>query len=211
MGNCVFRGLVEAEDVIKVVTCNGGIMELYPPISVECITNEFPGQGIFHSGDLLTSPRPQPLLHNEELLPGELYYLLPLGPPHILGGVEYCRPATNYNTKGGEFVGSSSTTAAPYRMSSFDGQGMWRRAEAATEVVMPRSNNNINNASGGVWKVKLVISPEQLTEILSQETRTEALIESVRTVAKCGNGFASAANSDQWSVTSSWKASENFA
>lgn len=63
----------------------------------------------------------------------------------------------------------------------------------------------------GVWKVKLVISPEQLSEILSQESRTEALIESVRTVAKCGNGTsaaaASAVNSDKWSVSGSWKGS----
>ncbi|XP_068635899.1 uncharacterized protein [Aristolochia californica] len=187
MGNCVFRGLVEAEHVIKVVTSNGGIMELYPPISAENITNEFPGQGIFHSTDLLSS-QPQPLLHNEELLVGELYYLLPLGPQ--MGGVRARR---------GD-VASAAAAAAPYRM-SFDSQGIWRRAETAE--VVPRSNTS------GVWKVKLVISPEQLTEILSQETRTEALIESVRTVAKCGNGFASAANSDQWSVTSSWKASEN--
>lgn len=68
--------------------------------------------------------------------------------------------------------------------------------------VFPRYN------SSGVWKVKLVISPEQLSEILSQESRTEALIESVRTVAKCGNGLPpSVANSDQWSVCSSWKGS----
>ncbi|CAA6655888.1 unnamed protein product [Spirodela intermedia] len=32
----------------------------------------------------------------------------------------------------------------------------------------------------GVWKVKLVISPAQLADILSQDTETEALIESVR-------------------------------
>lgn len=68
-----------------------------------------------------------------------------------------------------------------------------------------------NSGRSGVWKVKLVISPEQLSEILSQESRTEALIESVRTVAKCGNGNgvpSSVANSDQWSVcSSSWKGS----
>lgn len=68
--------------------------------------------------------------------------------------------------------------------------------------VVPRYN------STGVWKVKLVISPEQLSEILSQESRTEALIESVRTVAKCGNGLPpSAVNSDQLSVSGSWKGS----
>ncbi|MBA0769438.1 hypothetical protein Gotri_018170 [Gossypium trilobum] len=71
-----------------------------------------------------------------------------------------------------------------------------KRTEAE---VLPRYN------SSGVWKVKLVISPDQLAEILAQESRTEALIESVRTVAKCGNGVSSVANSDQFSVSSSWK------
>ncbi|MBA0686011.1 hypothetical protein Goari_013641 [Gossypium aridum] len=79
---------------------------------------------------------------------------------------------------------------------SFDQQGVLKRTEAE---VLPRYN------SSGVWKVKLVISPDQLAEILAQESRTEALIESVRTVAKCGNGVSSVANSDQFSVSSSWK------
>lgn len=81
---------------------------------------------------------------------------------------------------------------------SFNNHGNWRSNQ--TEVFPKYS-------SAGVWKVKLVISPEQLTEILSQESRTEALIESVRTVAKCGSGAPSAANSDQWSLGTSWKVS----
>ena len=48
-----------------------------------------------------------------------------------------------------------------------------------------------------MWKVKLAISPEQLSEILSQESQTEAFVESLRMVAKCGgNGVLSAPNSD---------------
>lgn len=183
----MFRGLVQGEDVIKVITSNGGVMELYPPITAECITNEFPSQGIFRSRDLFSPP----LLHNEELVVGELYYLLPL------------RPNRNrFMREESLRMAGVSSVFTPYRM-SFDNQGIWRRGE--TEV-FPRYN------SAGVWKVKLVISPEQLTEILSQESRTEALIESVRTVAKCGSGFPSAANSDQWSLASSWKpSSENMA
>ncbi|XP_058104982.1 uncharacterized protein LOC131248635 [Magnolia sinica] len=182
MGNCVFRGFATVDQVIKVVTSNGGVMELYPPITAEWITNEFPGHGIFRGHDLLS----RPLLHNEELVTGELYYLLPL--KHQRG-----RTAVEEDIK----MSGISSVAAPYRM-SFDHHGIWRRAE--TEV-FPRCNN------AGVWKVKLVISPEQLTEILSQEARTEALIESVRTVAKCGSGFPSAASSDQWSLSSSRKGS----
>ncbi|KAJ6400797.1 hypothetical protein OIU84_016262 [Salix udensis] len=144
MGNCVFKGFrLEVEEMIKVVTTDGGIMELYSPITAEFITNEFPGHAIYRSRDLFS----QPLFHNEEL------------------------------------------------------QRMWKRSSTEAEV-FPRYN------STGVWKVKLVISPEQLAEIMAQETRTEELIESVRTVAKCGNGVSSSlANSDQSSLSSSRKGS----
>ncbi|KAJ1414757.1 hypothetical protein SESBI_18703 [Sesbania bispinosa] len=131
MGNCAFKGisstvLDEEKMVVKVVTSNGGMMELCTPITVECITNEFPGHGIYRSRRDLFS---EPLHHNEELQAGELYYLLPLNP----------------------------------------------------------------------------FSREQLSEILSEESRTEELIESVRTVAKCGNGLPSVSNSDHLSVSSSSK------
>ncbi|RWR87671.1 UvrABC system protein C [Cinnamomum micranthum f. kanehirae] len=178
MGNCIFRAF-KVEGVIKVITSNGGVMELYPPITAECITNEFPGHAIFRTLDLFS----QPLLHSEELTAGESYHLLPIRPHR--GGIM----RDNSDRKS-----TFSSLYAPYRM-TFDNHGNWRSTQ--TEVV-PKYN------SAGVWKVKLVISPEQLTEILSQESRTEALIESVRTVAKCGSGVPSAANSDQWSLGSSW-------
>ncbi|XXG76194.1 hypothetical protein AAC387_Pa08g0602 [Persea americana] len=181
MGNCIFRAF-QVEGVIKVITSNGGVMELYPPITAECITNEFPGHAIFRTLDLFS----QPLLHSEELLAGESYHLLPIRPHR--GGIM----RDNSGRKS-----AFSSLYAPYRM-TFDNHGNWKSTQ--TEVV-PKYN------SAGVWKVKLVISPEQLTEILSQESRTEALIESVRTVAKCGSGVPSAANSDQWSLGGSWKVS----
>ncbi|KAK7275439.1 hypothetical protein RIF29_16556 [Crotalaria pallida] len=202
MGNCVFKGYHHHHDhgdmMVKVVTSNGGIMELYSPITVECITKEFPGHGIFKNKSIITtqlfSSSQQPLPNHQELHGGEVYYLLPL-----------INPTTTSDTA------TATTTAAtltPYRLSmcerinnysnnSNNNNKMWSEPE-----VFPRYN------SSGVWKVKLVISPEKLSEILSQESRTEALIESVRTVAKCGNGVpSSVANSDQWSVTSSWKGS----
>ncbi|KHN15885.1 hypothetical protein glysoja_013101 [Glycine soja] len=181
MGNCVFRGLnhgVSEDMMVKVVTSNGGIMELFSPITVECITNEFPGQGIFRSRrDMFSEPLPK----NEELHGGEVYYLLPLN------------PSSSRKSLTRQFS-DTAATLTPYRMSTFE----------------KNNNNNNNNVyseppelisrynSSGVWKVKLVISPEKLSEILSQESRTEALIESVRTVAKCGNGVpSSVANSDR--------------
>ncbi|KAE8681703.1 putative pyruvate dehydrogenase [Hibiscus syriacus] len=178
MGNCVFKGFAQVEDMVRVVTSSGGIMELFAPITAECITNEFPGHAIYRTPGLLS----QPLLHNEELHAGRLYYLLPIN---------------TSITKRNDITPTSSSMTTPYRM-SFDQQRVLKRAETAE--VLPRYN------SSGVWKVKLVISPDQLAEILAQESRTEALIESVRTVAKCGNGVSSSvANSDQLSVSSSLK------
>ncbi|KAJ4953779.1 hypothetical protein NE237_030611 [Protea cynaroides] len=183
MGNCVFRGVGEVEELIKVVTSNGGIMELHGPITVEYITIEFPGHGIFRSHNFYSHP----LLHSEELLPGVLYYLLPLN-------------TSNSHRRRPLLRNITPTSVAPYRM-SFDSKGILKRPESE---VFPRKTHHRNNSTG-VWKVKLVISPEQLAEILSQEARTEALIESVRTVAKCGNGAVeSASSSDQWSISSSW-------
>ncbi|XP_059664594.1 uncharacterized protein LOC132310438 [Cornus florida] len=185
MGNCLFGGTGEPNDVIKVVTSNGGTMEFYAPITVECITDEFPGHGIFRSHDLFWKPLP----HQEVLLAGESYYLLPLNNKKTgIGGGQIAQV--------GHVRSNSvpSALVAPYRM-SFDSHGILKRSY--TEV-LSRYNN------GGFWKVKLVISPEQLLEILSRDDRTQELIESVRTVAKCGNGVSSVgAFSDQWSLSSS--------
>ncbi|KAF7826247.1 RCC1 domain-containing protein [Senna tora] len=187
MGNCGFKGFSHAHahaldrTMVKVVTSNGGIMELYAPITVESVTNQFPGHGIFRGA----TRHHHPMLHSDDLLPGQLYYLLPLHHPSSLA--------------------TSAATLTPYRMSTYyDSRNSHYKMGSEAEVV-PRYNSN---NSSGVWKVKLVISPQQLSEILSQDSRTEALIESVRTVAKCGNPAASVANSDQWSVCSSnWKGS----
>ncbi|KAI9093974.1 hypothetical protein K1719_026972 [Acacia pycnantha] len=197
MGNCVFKGFNYGDDMmVKVITSNGGIMELYAPITVECITNEFPSHGIFRRG------RPgffsEPMLHSDELVPGELYYLLPLD---ASAGLSSSSSKSMARKQADE---SASANVTPYRMFTYDknGHSSGKMMGSSSEAeVVPRYN------SSGVWKVKLVISPEQLSDILSQESRTEALIESVRTVAKCGNGLPSAVNSDKWSVSSSWKGS----
>ncbi|TMX01306.1 hypothetical protein EJD97_024773 [Solanum chilense] len=205
MGNCVFKGFgfgeVDEEEeeenkkmMIKVVTCNGGIMELHSPITAHCITNEFPGHAIFHSQDMFSPP----LFPNEELHAGESYYLLPLlNHPIIKSKRGHEKDEKRHVT-----TCDTSRQPTPYRM-SFDNQRMLKRSEA--EVYPTYS-------STGVWKVKLLISPEQLSDILSHEARTEALIESVRTVAKCGSGASSmaTAHSDKWSYSSTnnnnWKA-----
>lgn len=182
MGNCVFKdyysnansitlldhpsdqprqcsGLVskaERASMIKVVTTTGGIMELYAPITAEQITSEFPNHGLF----LSPNPTHPPLVHNDSLSPGHLYYLLPLS---------HNSPMSN------------SILSTPYRMSVDVGPKVVYKNHLDSDFV-PRYNGT------GVWKVRLVINPEHLSEILSQDNKTQQLIESVRTVAKCGTG-----------------------
>ena len=192
MGNCLFGGLGEADGVIKVITSNGGVMEFSAPITAGGITDEFPGHAIFRSHDLFWKP----LFHHEELLPRKSYYLLPLNSKDSTLG------NSGQIVREGHVRSNSipASLVAPYRMSC-DYQGTLKRSHTD---VFSRYNNP------GFWKVKLVITPEQLLEILSQENRTQELIESVRTVAKCGNGAsASVGFSDQWSLSSSRNASSN--
>lgn len=185
MGNCVLKGPPQTNhDVVKVVTADGGIMELFTPITAHCITSQYPGHAIFNTPTTLFS---DPLLHNHELHAGQFYYLLPLNP--------YYNPSS---TK--LHPDSSSVLSTPYRMSTCDTHNAAAKKRADAEVFPQYS-------STGVWKVKLVISPQQLSQILSHDNRTEELIENVRTVAKCGNGVGSAANSDHSSVAGSWNGS----
>ncbi|PON73507.1 hypothetical protein PanWU01x14_056890 [Parasponia andersonii] len=199
MGNCLFGGLGDPDGVIKVVTSNGGVMEFFEPITVGNIADEFPGHGIFRNQDLFWKP----LSHQEELVAGHSYYLLPLSGG---GGGSGSGDINTSIVREGHVRSNSipaSSVVAPYRM-SFDYQGMVKRPY--TEVFSTRGP--YYNQGGGFWKVKLVIAPELLLEILSQEGRTQELIESVRTVAKCGGGGGGGAVtavglSDQWSLSSS--------
>uniref|UniRef100_A0A803PEX7 RNase H type-1 domain-containing protein n=1 Tax=Cannabis sativa TaxID=3483 RepID=A0A803PEX7_CANSA len=113
------------------MTSTGGVMELYAPITVSSITDEFPGHAIFrriqspNNGDLVFS---DPLLPNDHLNPG--------------------------------------------------------KKKKKKKNLMMRKMMKKNGSR--VWRVKLAICPQQLTQILSRDAPTLALIDSVRTVAKCG-------------------------
>lgn len=184
MGNCVCKGsggsrkLYDKDDLlIRVVTPNGGVMELHPPISADFITNEFPGH-VIHDTLSIRHSSP-PLLHGEELFPGNIYYLLPLS-------------SSTASTAQQHYTDQLAT---PYRMSF---------GKTPVKAV----SNGGGGGGSGVWKVRLVICPEQLAEILAEDVETEAFVESVRTVAKCGGHRGGAnwrANSDQLSITSSFK------
>ncbi|KAF7149442.1 hypothetical protein RHSIM_Rhsim03G0043600 [Rhododendron simsii] len=119
-------------EAIKVVTSDGGIMEFNGPITVEFITDEFPGHGIFRSHDLFWKPLP----HNEVLAAGESYNLLPLNSKGICG-----RQIAQVGHVRSNSLPQSQ--AAPYRM-SFDGQGILKRSytEAFSRY----------NGGGGIWK-----------------------------------------------------------
>ncbi|XP_024995437.1 uncharacterized protein LOC112528648 [Cynara cardunculus var. scolymus] len=190
MGNCLFGGSPENDPVIKVINSAGGIMEFYSPVTAECIIDEFPGHGIFRGNDLFWKPIP----HHEFLVAGNSYYLLPLDKRR---GMKVGHVRSN---------SLPLNTPAPYRM-SFDSRRMFKRSY--TDGYSSSSSSSCSSRNnGGFWKVKLVISPEQLLEILSQDGRTQELIENVRTVAKCGNEAAVSCNSsavlsDQWSLCSS--------
>uniref|UniRef100_A0A5B7C4Q8 Uncharacterized protein n=1 Tax=Davidia involucrata TaxID=16924 RepID=A0A5B7C4Q8_DAVIN len=198
MGNCLFGGMGDEvnddDEVIKVATSNGGIMEFYGgAITVESITHEFPGHGIFRSHDLFWKP----LAQQQVLLAGESYYLLPLTNTQVQVG----------HIRSNSVPSQGQQQLVPYRM-SFDttqaqGQGVLLK-RSYTQVFSRYNNNNNYDA---FWKVKLVISPQHLLEILSQEARTQELIESVRTVAKCGSGAA--AFSDHHHYYSSFSSSSS--
>ncbi|XP_020262458.1 uncharacterized protein LOC109838420 [Asparagus officinalis] len=128
MGNCAFKGNAETSaarrsEIIRVATHNGGVMELYPPVTAECITNGFPGHGVYRSHEKFT----RPLLHNEELAAGELYYLRP---------VNSAVPST--------------TDVAPYRV-SFDQHRLWRRNEEEASEDGVKCANRI-----GMWKGDMI-------------------------------------------------------
>ncbi|CAA0831397.1 Unknown protein [Striga hermonthica] len=189
MGNCVFKGSdaaaaarkssSAAAGLVKVVTPGGGVMELRPPVSAETLTMEFPGHAVFPND---VSP---PLLHHEHLCPGQSYYLLPLhsrNPPPAGGG---------------------AATPPPYRV-SVDGRVQGGASTPSSRRQSPVSERKLKRHDSGVgtWKVRLAINSDQLSEILSQEARTEALIENVRSVAKCAARSKGVVPYDQRSWTS---------
>ncbi|OIW06369.1 hypothetical protein TanjilG_15014 [Lupinus angustifolius] len=217
MGNCLLGGTSEHDEVIKVITSNGGIMEFYPPVTASFITEEYPGHGLFPSQDLFWKP----LSQFYELVAGQSYYLLPLNQTEQSVG-------DNHIVRHGHVRSQSvptTTNPAPYRM-SLDHQhyrevGLLKRNSEPFSCRTSTSSRSISKTSSSsrFWKVKLVITPQQLLEILSQEARTKELIESVRIVAKCrvggGGGVSSVAASssivsDEWSLSSSGRSTSKI-
>lgn len=211
MGNCLFGGLgPEADDgggeLTKVITSNGGVMEFCAPIAAGSITDEFPGHGLFRAHDLFWKP----LQYHENLVAGESYYLLPFS--SLASSIrmdEFGHVVREGHVRSNSIPASSVVT--PYRM-SIEHRGTLKRSYTD---VFSRHGNGGSDGGGRMWKVRLVISPKKLLEILSHEARTQELIESMRAVAKCAAGggptgvmsSSSGGFSDQWSLSSSRNAS----
>lgn len=201
-------------------------MEFPAPITVSSITDEFPGHGIFQSHDGLFC---KPLGLLDELEAGQSYFLLPLNNqpqnPSASSRIGAVVARDNHNRTirqshlRSRSVPTTPSYPPPYRM-SLDYQhhlGVRFLKKTSTEPYSCRSSTSkssisrASSKSSRFWKVRLVITPQQLMEILSQEARTKELIESVRIVAKCGvaaGGILPASAtasivSDQWSLSSS--------
>lgn len=180
----------ELHQMIKVVTSTGGVMELYVPITADSITDEFPGHRLFPSPDFVSPP----INNKEQLRPGRLYYLLPVPGRTVTPTSTASKVAA---TDASDHSKNFSPRLMPYRM-SIDSQRILKRVDQRRDVG-PRYGG------AGFWKVRLVINPEQLSDILSEEATTQELIESVRTVARWGGGAPSSVSSEYSSVAGSWR------
>ncbi|KAM3217791.1 hypothetical protein P3L10_027234 [Capsicum annuum] len=74
MGNCI----ILQEKVVKVIKTDGKILEYKAPIKVYQILSQFPSHVISNSLQIID----QNLLPNDDLLSGQIYYLLPQLPMH---------------------------------------------------------------------------------------------------------------------------------
>ncbi|KAK4752247.1 hypothetical protein SAY87_021045 [Trapa incisa] len=217
MGNCLFGGLGRGAAhqaggrLARVITVNGGVLEFQAPVSAGSISDEFPGHGIFQSHDLFWKLLP----YHEDLAAGESYYLLPFS-GHINAGTRSVTLGKCGHIRSNSIPADhSSAMVTPYRM-SIKHRGALKRSY--TDVFSGFSSGR-GGGGGRLWRVRLVISPEQFLEILSSEARTQELMDSMRAVAKCGvagegsastmssssssSSFSSEGFSDQWILSSS--------
>lgn len=179
MGNCLFGGLGDEEDfLIKVIKSDGGVLEFYSPITAGSVSDEFSGHSIFSALDLLW--KPLPLHHN--LVPGQSYYLLPtiVSDDELKTFVGNCHVRSN---------SESLPAITPYRMSLDYNHRVLKRSytDVFSRNISTRTRHKekkTRRSKGGIWKVKLVINTEELLQILSEDGRTNELIESVRAAAK---------------------------
>ncbi|CAH2048403.1 unnamed protein product [Thlaspi arvense] len=189
MGNCLFGGLRDEEDLsIKIIKSNGGVLKYYSPLTAGSVSHKFPSQAIFSALDLLYKPLP----HHHHLVPGRSYYLLPnIVSDELKTLVGNCHMRSN---------SESLPSITPYRMSMDYNHRVRKRLYTdvfsrniytRTRHKEKKTRRRRTSSKGAIWKVKLVINTEELLQILSEDGRTNEQIESVRAVAKGENDVAS--------------------
>ncbi|CAN8245635.1 unnamed protein product [Cochlearia groenlandica] len=199
MGNCLFGGLGDADDdedlSIKVTKPDGEILKFHTTVTAGSISDEHSSSNyaIFTSIDD-NDHFLKPLPHNQELVPGKLYYLLPnkeINPTRVGN----CHVRSN---------SESLPKMTPYRMSlDYNVQSVLKRSytdvfsrnmynrtrykEKKKTTTTTRRKRSSSSSKSGMWKVKLVINTDELLHILSEDGSTNELIESVRAVANGQN------------------------
>ncbi|ESQ28878.1 hypothetical protein EUTSA_v10023888mg [Eutrema salsugineum] len=194
MGNCLFGGLGDEQDLsIKVIKSDGGVLEYYSPVTAGSVYLEFSGHAIFSALDILWKPLP----HHHHLVPGQSYYLL----PNIVSDDELKTFVGNCHVRSNS---ESLPAITPYRMSLDYNHRVLKRSytdvfsrniDTRTRQKEKRTKRKRTSNKGGIWKAKLVINTEELLQILSEDGRTNELIETVRAVAKGENDVASSITS----------------
>ncbi|CAL9237387.1 unnamed protein product [Arabidopsis halleri] len=194
MGNCLFGGLGDEEEdlLIKVIKSDGGVLEFYSPVTAGSVSHEFSGHALFSALDLLWKPLP----HDHLLVPGQSYYLFPnIVSDELKTFVGSCHVRSN---------SESLPAITPYRMSLDYNHRVLKRSytdvfsrnnHTRTRQKEKKTRRRRTISKGGIWKVKLIINTEELLQILSEDGRTNELIESVRAVAKGENVVTSSITS----------------
>ncbi|EEF43378.1 uncharacterized protein LOC8278535 [Ricinus communis] len=194
MGNCSLKSAAEElPSNVRVLTDTGGIIQLRGPKLAKDVLVGHPGYGIFRQGHASSSP----LSSHEYLIGGQFYYLLPLRDLPVL-----CDTMVTSHVHDVGFARKEKNILATESPEvSFETALATQNDEVAGPAVQV-----LPSQSNGVWKVKLMISPKQLEEILSEERNTEALIEKMRMAAAASSSAASLAprkSKSSWGVA--WK------
>ncbi|CAA7031964.1 unnamed protein product [Microthlaspi erraticum] len=189
MGNCLFGGLGDEEDMsIKVIKSNGEVLEFYSPVTAGSVSDEISGHTVYSALHLPW----QPLAHHHHLAPGHSYYLLPnIVTDDLKTFVGNCHSRSN---------SESLPAITPYRMSLDYNHRVLKRSYTdvfsrkiytRTQQKEKKTRRRRTSSKSGIWKVKLFINTEELLQILSEGGRTNELIETVRAVANGENVVAS--------------------
>ncbi|MQL80825.1 hypothetical protein Taro_013283 [Colocasia esculenta] len=148
---------------VRVMADSGRVTEFDAPIQAGDVLAGHPRHGVFRVGDVSS-----PLPCREQLQSGRLYYLLPLDQKRAAPTPQAIEVGDN-----GQPRRPAASKVEP-----------WPELGGSLEVLTPPMK--------GVWRIKLVMSAEQLAGILAEQDNTEALIERMRMLACRAEAMATA-------------------